>query len=436
MSGVQDPRFPYFVRLQERASEAAITGLKFEAGKTSTGQPGCIVTAPGKDMAAHIEVVWPAHLGSFLSIPYPGGEAHYRVLFVRLDRKNICFPNIPAGTTTDVDDVLEALVRWRDSVPASTAHTVTAIVEGENARLKAIAAARREAAAHPEIVEIEPSISTYAGLTKEDEAVMRHRIAVEFPREDDGRLPLGATVLMARIGEPSTNEMLRSDWLAAVGPAKRRDPQTITVGIRDVIPSNHPYRWDSLPSIWNPKVEAPSDPERWGVDGLTFDQRDVQGQIEQLRKTCSNGGGSKADRAMLCMHLLDAGFFGEALDLYGVEATEDVWRIASGGMLHAGLDRECSAWTESVRHALWQCAPWKIADLVATRAAESKKPVRFRLFALPMQPQQSKTSLMLVAAGKKKIPTFDVEGNGSNLRLAELLWQRPVDLDLRRFCFI
>ena len=433
MSEVQDPRFPYFVKLQERAREASIAGLKFEAGKTMTGQPGCIVTGPSKNVAAHIEVVWPAHYGTYSSRPYAGSEAQYRLVLVRLDRKNICFPDIGSGVTSDVDEVLEALVRWRDSVPDTPNRTVPPIGDTELKRLKAIAAARTEAASHPESVEIEPSISTYAGLTGVDEESLRWRIAVEFPREDDGRLPLGSTVLMARMGESQGNEMLRSDWLAAVGPVKRRDPQTITVGIRDVIPANHPYRWDDMPSVWNPKLAAPSDAERWGVDGLTFDGGDPPGQIERLRKLNGKGGATEADKAMLCMLLLDAGLFGEALDLYRIEASDDVWRIATGGMLHPGLDREREAWTESVRRALWQCAPWKIARLVAERSASAKKAPRLRLFALPMQPQQSKTSLMLVAAGKSKTPTFDVEGNGSNLRLAELLWQRPVDLDIRRF---
>jgi hypothetical protein len=56
------------------------------------------------------------------------------------------------------------------------------------------------------------------------------------------------------------------------------------------------------------------------------------------------------------------------------------------------------------------------------------------LLTLPAQYHPFRWSLMLVAGEKQgDPPRLDIEYTGSNKRLPELHWRRPLDLDQRRF---
>jgi hypothetical protein len=79
-------------------------------------------------------------------------------------------------------------------------------------------------------------------------------------------------------------------------------------------------------------------------------------------------------------------------------------------------------------HALRSAAPWRFVS-----ALETGK--RCRLLWFPHQGQQRKASLMLTWANKKmRIPALEVEWTASNKLLAATAWQRPLELDLQRFC--
>jgi len=434
MSNAIDPRLVLLQELSREAESRGQNGLIWSTGRTFDGQPGVIVTAAGKDHAVHIDVVWQGPLGSVCFAPFAGTLPFFRLMLVRIDRRNICFPNEIRCLSYNSEHVLDVLLEWRDQTETVSPKNGDPIGDVEMLRLRNLAASRNIARQDPSCVTIDRRVRELGEWPVGDEIEICRRVAMEFPREADGRLPLGAALLLAPV-EETGNELLRKPWIAAIGPAKRRDPQIITVGIEPLIPANHPYRLDAKTGIWNPSAPQLTRADRWGVNGLDLTglgltTRDAN--LVRLAKVCSGEDGTLADRVALCILLQDAGRFGEAFDLFGVSASNDVWRVASGGLLHAGLEKEQIAWAAAVQEALRKCAPWMLCALVAK--VKGKKAPRHRLFPLPHQTQVSKTSLMLIADDKGK-PKFEFEGNGSSMRLSEERWLRPVEIDLIRFGF-
>ncbi|MFN8512496.1 MAG: hypothetical protein U0232_07770 [Thermomicrobiales bacterium] len=66
------------------------------------------------------------------------------------------------------------------------------------------------------------------------------------------------------------------------------------------------------------------------------------------------------------------------------------------------------------------------------KSARKRKPVRLRLLSLPKQTAISKASVMLVRAEDGR-PQLELESTGTTSIVPEVAWQRPVELDLRRF---
>jgi hypothetical protein len=436
-----DPNAPLVALAEElQQNPIDIVGWKFSKSG-HTGRMCLLLQAAGNAYEAEIEAVWPTQW-AVLSAPAPGVDAHYKVCLYRREAHNICFPHTDLLVTTSAAEVMDGLRAW-SAMPAPVYEKVGAPIDAaEIARVGKLAKAMREASAEPSFVVIKKDLGVLGALTEDEQNAMKGRISGGFPREDDGRLMLGATLLLQPQDPAITNELLRSDWLAAVGPVKRKDPQVITVGISSVIPGNHPYRWDTAEALWNPRLPEPGDGERRGVAGLDLSilgLKDRDKNIAALEKAVASPKASDADRVALCILLQDAGRFGEAFALFGLDANDDVWRVVSGQMLHAGLDKEREAWTAAVQDACRFCAPWLIKRLMTPtdEAADKKrkaKTPRYRLFALPHQPQVSKTSLMLTADNAKGAnPRFELEGVGSNTRLAEILWKRPIDMDIQRF---
>ena len=117
MTELTDPRLVLFDKLSKAAQKRDATGLTWAAGKTVNGQPGVIVTAPGKEEAAHIEIVWHGPGGAIYHAPASVLPPEYRVIFVRTERHNICFPNEIACVSGDPEEILDALATWRKLVP-------------------------------------------------------------------------------------------------------------------------------------------------------------------------------------------------------------------------------------------------------------------------------------------------------------------------------
>ena len=80
-------------------------------------------------------------------------------------------------------------------------------------------------------------------------AVDCDRVARSFPRDDDGRLALGARVLLAELA-PAPRRGARAPWLAVEGPVKRRDLARLRLVVTDEIGPNATHRWDAAPWLW------------------------------------------------------------------------------------------------------------------------------------------------------------------------------------------
>jgi hypothetical protein len=435
-------------KLALELQECGLEGIEYDAATSPMGQPSIRVRVHNKKHVAHVEVVWPLSEERCLFYPVPGIEPHYRLGFSRAPMRNICATVEQSFLATEASAVVDGLRLWKlwpDDVPGTAASPLSAAQIG---RCRAEAAARRAALGDASFLTVSERARELRAWTDDDVRDMARRIAVAFPREADGRLPLGVVAALARIGDAPVNDLLRAPWLVAAGPAKRRDPQQVTIDVQEIILANHPHRWDSHPAIWDPALPPPSDADRWGVAGLDLSRlglEDRDTRIAALSAACEKPDASEAERAMLCILLQDAGRLGEALALFGLRADDDIWRIVSGDALTPAFAQHRAAWAESVCEALRTCAPWTIRRSIAADverqkawAAEKKgrrrQPPRFRLFHLPHQPQQSKVSLMLTAEtvdGDR--PRFDLEASASNFRLPEVLWKRSGDLDLRRF---
>src|SRR5579884_2201157 len=72
-----------------------------------------------------------------------------------------------------------------------------------------------------------------------------------FPRREDGRFQLGATVLLTSYEAHISQSRDRQMWLVANAPKRHRDPQVITLSLVSLIGVNHAYRWDQARWQWD-----------------------------------------------------------------------------------------------------------------------------------------------------------------------------------------
>lgn len=355
------------------------------------GCPQVRLQAQGQAEEARVEVVWEDPAWHSRYRPWPSTDRpHYQLSTILLNDYGTGHAEEREPViSADVTVILEALLRWRDTPPPPPApRTAPPLGEADWECLRALARARQ--ATVPLVVEED------ARTTVDWTAAMERRIARNFPRQDDGRLPLDRAVLLTPFGAPPTSDAVRSLWRVALSPAKRRDVPAITVGLRWRIGANEPHRWDVAPWLWDPQAVPPME--------------------------------DNTERAARCLSLQDAGRFGEAFALCGVGADEDVWRTLAGQPPHPRYQDVVADWAAVLRRAFWACDPGRLAAL--WDAPTPRRPARFRLFALPRQTQARKVSLML--RNDQGRPVFALDGTASNARLAEVLWQRPQERDLRR----
>ena len=140
----------------------------------------------------------------------------------------------------------------------------------------------------------------------------------------------------------------------------------------------------------------------------------------------------------MCILRQDAGRFEDALRLFGVGLGDEARDVLAGKPLSVHDYYAVEPWKLTMRRALWESAPWLFRgalrqaheQLLAKRRRRDE--VSLRLFALPHQHHQQKVSLMLVGESSDGAVRLDIDCTGSNQRLAETLWKRPVEMDLLR----
>jgi hypothetical protein len=272
-------------------------------------------------------------------------------------------------------------------------------------------------------------------------------LLTNVPRDARGQLALGVDVALASYpssyDDPTNSSRRSRAWLVARTPERRRDPQVVTLTLDLCVGGDRRHRWDEARWLWDGRVDA-SEHDRWGIAGLDITGLGLDGRvgrIQALRERLADEG--EHHRAALCILLQDDGQFREALDLYGIELDDRLLAILRGdpeGTLPANY---ATHWPPALWAALRALAPWRCEEVLraeeariaarpATKSARKRKPARLRLLSLPKQTSISKASVMLVRAADGR-PRLELESTGTTAIVPEIAWQRPVELDLRRF---
>jgi hypothetical protein len=266
-------------------------------------------------------------------------------------------------------------------------------------------------------------------------------VAWNFPCDAGGRLSLKTTVLLAQYETPEPPARNRTLCLAAVGPARRKDPQQIRIELVPLIVPNQDHRWENDRWLWHRDGDAAGRDERWRVPDLPMTELTAgPAALPRLEATCRGSQATEGQRAALAILMQDAGRPAEAFALFQIELSEDLKRLLGNQKIYppaccAHADEE---WVALAREILRECAPWLLAGAVRT-AAESdpgrrrKIPV-LKLAIFPGQHHVRKASLVLTAADRNgNAPSLQIQTTGSDRRLHETAWRRPLEVDLLRY---
>ena len=331
----------------------------------------------------------------------------------------------------------------------------------ETRHLAVIAAARAGADASQVVADIDPAHPGHpvadqspgaADLAEDLAHLSAWEIARNFPRDDKGRLQLNCAVLLAPYRSAIPLPLLREVWLTAAGPARRSDPQVITVKLDLLIGDNHPHNWSRARWYWDRRCQTLNEQARWGITAA--DLQAVTGQRRGRRFTelwagWQGGRLTPPERIALCTALQDEGRFEDALRVCEIAYPEELSQLLNGEnrRLSGGGDYPTvearAARAEKLRRALWESAPWRFAQalsdaqarLDAWTKARSGRPTKvpqLRLFIFPGSPQARKPGLMLVPAGSGRA-RLSIVFTASNIVAPETTWKRPIELDIARW---
>ena len=268
-----------------------------------------------------------------------------------------------------------------------------------------------------------------------------------YLRDDRGRLALGENVLLAAYESATPLSQGRHLWLTAASPARRRDPQVVTLQLAALIGENHTHVWTEAPWLWDARAQDASRARRWGVEDLPLARLGLAGGGGALLDAPVDAVGtlSEGERAARCIALQDAGRLREALALYEVELDERVGRLLDGLRIKYQAAHEIEPWARATQEALRRAALWRWGPLLRDAAAARERWVAekrsrrwsapmLRLFWLPHQTQQAKAAVMLRARERDGSgPRLELESSANNARLPVVAWQRPLEIDLVRF---
>src|SRR5262249_16134299 len=146
-----------------------------------------------------------------------------------------------------------------------------------------------------------------------------------FPRDERGRLSLGETVLLASYDSLPPPAAGRRLWLAVSGPARRRDPQALTLRLVALTGENQTHLWAAARWLWDARAQGTTRAERWGVDDLPLTQLGLTGWQEGLAGWSARGKADQtaSEKATASLWLQDAGRPAEALGLYNLELSPE-----------------------------------------------------------------------------------------------------------------
>lgn len=267
-------------------------------------------------------------------------------------------------------------------------------------------------------------------LAEDLRALAPDLLLAHFPREADGRLLMGAIILLASYASSLPQSRDQQMWLVACAPKRRRDPQVVSLALASLIGVNHAHRWDQARWFWDCRCEAAPEEERWGVANLDLARLGLEKRAENLAfftERCAQPAPSLVDRVSLCLLLQDEGRFEEAFALFNVKLTADVVRLLYQQPFSFHTASQTINQSSTLMEALALAAPWRFASLPAG--------MHHRLCLLPHQTQQRKACLMLITPPKHQPsegPLLTIEYTASNKLLPHPAWRRPLDLELMR----
>lgn len=308
----------------------------------------------------YVQVVPSSVTGNVVSWrPFPSGTPHYDINTDRGEHFRTCV----------LASALERLSAWRGShAPVARTAPVPMLVTIES----------------PQPARLEDGIdAAQFPLTDEGEHVLalaRESIdpaAIDraFPREDDGRVSLSTHALLVEL--PSTARLARDRgvFLAVQSPRTRKAGNVLTLAIVDAIGRNCAHDWTAARWLWERNAEPPT--------------RDA--------------------RATECVTLLDAGRFDDALAMFGIALSPSTIKVLEGVPINLHDAPLAPAWQAALRRALWEMAPWSLANARSGSLA-----------LLPHQRHQRKAWLAWSGS------TIDVKYTGSNARSPDVAWKRDV----------
>jgi hypothetical protein len=172
----------------------------------------------------------------------------------------------------DASEVAAAVARWKAAGRDDGPKPVPPIGAEELARLEAVAVAGSQPVEL--VLDFDPATPPIALTSESREALAADLAGISpallaryLPRDEKGRLALGAAALLAsyRSEEPRGG---KKAWLAALTPARRRDPQVVQIALRAVAEGPYPHIWDNARWLWDGRAGEEPEAVRWGVAGL------------------------------------------------------------------------------------------------------------------------------------------------------------------------
>jgi hypothetical protein len=304
--------------------------------------------------------------------------------------------------TGDVQAVIDAIRLWHGYRESLRCLPPPADPDRQRARLIRQVAARRSAAARPQVriaaaanaVPPQQRPILAAHLAQLDHSLL----CFHFPRDWYGRYAQRAVVALSGYGTGRGN---RGPWLAV-----RADGDTLVAGVEELIGDNQDHRWDSSPWLWNSTRRNAGPRQRWQVPG--------------------------AVHARPIVSLLDRHAMAEALTVAGVDVDPGIAALLAGHPTSYLRAEHTGTWVRRLYGQLQNSAPWRFAD--ACRAWQQERQTAGRaasppiaLFGLRGLNQQRKPMAALEL--HDGMPRLCMMWSGSNARLPRTLWERPADLD-------
>jgi hypothetical protein len=435
------------------------------------GVVGLTITALGVKGSARVLAVSvsPRNVKSYKKFA-AGGTPHYELIIDTGSTTQWISAPDRVLLSTDAAAIAAALYEWCDAVPLPPPARGPAapLAESDLGPLRALAAARAALAATAATVEpgntpalwqalnlafgfdpaqlpIAISSESRAALAADLAHLDPLAVASNMPRDDKGRLELGVNALLARYESAAPRSRdANMPWLAARAPLKRGDAQVVTLSLIEHTGKTNPHLWDLAPWLWDRRAAQTGTEQRWGISCLDPSRLGLTtraAELAALEVRHANGALSAPERGAYCLLLQDEGRLLEALALFGVELSDDMRSLLEGDWLRFMSEKQKQSWPDALRTLLRLSAPWRFkatleAELAAriARGVKKPRPIKLRIAALPHQAYISKYSLMLVGSGPDGLtPRLEGEATGWDARLADVLWRRPLELDLLRF---